>query len=144
MQAGYAHALGAVHDGDGTNFALFSAHAERVELCLFDASGRQQLERIDLPEKTHDVWHGYLPGVGPGAVYGYRVHGPYQVHAGQRFNPHKLLIDPYARRLIGGFVWHESHYAYDRGARSQDLSYDRHDNAAYAGQTRWRLLPGVW
>ncbi len=128
---GHANAVGAVNDGDGTNFALFSAHAERVELCLFDAAGREQIARVDLPEKTHDVWHGYLPGVEPGTPYGYRVHGPYQVHAGQRFNPHKLLIDPYARELLGPFVWHESHYAYDRSVQIQDLSYDQHDNAAY-------------
>ena len=128
---GYAHALGAVHDGDGTNFALFSAHAERVELCLYDAQGREQIARLDLPEKTHDIWHGYVPGIGPGTAYGYRVHGPYQVHSGLRFNPHKLLIDPYARELVGDFVWHESHYAYDRSTRMQDLSYDQHDNAAY-------------
>lgn len=131
IEPGYAHALGAIYDGDGTNFALFSENAERVELCLFDPGGREQVARIDLPEKTHDVWHGYLPGVGAGTAYGYRVHGPYQVHAGQRFNPHKLLIDPYARELVGEFVWHESHYAYDRAARMQDLSYDQHDNSAY-------------
>ncbi len=131
IQPGYAQPLGASYDGEGTNFALFSAHAERIELCLFDESGRQQVACFDLPEKTHDVWHGYLPGVEPGCAYGYRVHGPWQVHAGQRFNPHKLLLDPYARELVGAFAWHDSHYAYERGAPAEDLGFDRRDNAAY-------------
>ena len=131
IEPGYAHTLGATYDGEGTNFALFSAHAERVELCLFDPAGREQIARFDLPEKTHDIWHGYLPGVKPGSAYGYRVHGPWQVHAGQRFNPHKLLLDPYALELVGEYVWHESHYAYDRGSRTHDLSFDKRDNAAY-------------
>ncbi len=130
IEAGFAHRLGAVCDGDGTNFALFSQNAERVELCLYDESGRHEAARVDL-DQTHDVWHAYLPGVGAGTAYGYRVHGPYQVHAGHRFNPHKLLLDPYARALTGDFHWHEAHYGYDRGARSQDLSFDQRDNADY-------------
>ena len=130
VESGYAHRLGAVYDGEGTNFALFSEHAERVELCLFDAAGRIETGRVEL-DQTHDVWHAYLPGVGPGTAYGYRVHGPYQVHAGLRFNPHKLVLDPYARELTGDFTWHEAHYGYNRRARLQDLSFDQQDNADY-------------
>ena len=93
--------LGATWDGAGTNFALFSAHAEQVELCLFDDDGRTETARIVLPEFTHEIWHGYLPDVRAGQLYGYRVHGPYEPDAGHRFNPNKLLIDPYAKRLHG-------------------------------------------
>src|SRR6056297_4021852 len=90
---GLPYPLGATWDGQGTNFALFSAHATKVELCLFDDSGREE-QRIPLPEFTHEIWHGYLPGVGPGRLYGYRVHGPYEPDAGHRFNHNKLLLDP--------------------------------------------------
>jgi isoamylase len=91
--------LGATWDGLGVNFALFSAHATKVELCLFDDSGKTELERIELPEYTDEVWHGYLPTARPGTVYGYRVYGPYEPDAGHRFNHNKLLIDPYAKQL---------------------------------------------
>ena len=91
---GSPHQLGASWDGRGTNFALFSANAEKVELCLFDRLGRRELDRIELPECTDDVWHGYLPEAVPGQVYGYRVHGPYDPAAGHRFNANKLLLDP--------------------------------------------------
>ena len=101
LSAGAPHPLGATWDGRGTNFALFSANAEKVELCLFDSQGRREVERIALPERTEDVWHGYLNDVVPGQLYGYRVHGPYEPERGFRFNPHKLLIDPYAKRLAG-------------------------------------------
>jgi glycogen operon protein len=96
ISAGAPHPLGATWDGRGTNFALFSANAEKVELCLFDSYGRREIERIALPERTEDVWHGYLADVVPGQLYGYRVHGPYHPERGLRFNSHKLLIDPYA------------------------------------------------
>src|SRR5436309_735197 len=92
--------LGATWDGLGVNFALFSAHATKVELCLFDEAGETELERVELPEYTDEVWHGYLPAARPGTVYGYRVHGPYEPDAGHRFNPNKLLIDPYAKQLV--------------------------------------------
>jgi pullulanase/glycogen debranching enzyme len=97
VSAGSPFPLGARWDGSGVNFALFSANATKVELCLFDSSGRREIERVTLPEFTHEVWHGYLPDVRPGQLYGYRVHGPYEPSAGHRFNPHKLLLDPYAR-----------------------------------------------
>src|ERR671936_3104308 len=99
LTAGTPTRLGASWDGRGTNFALFSANAKKVELCLFDSQGRRELERIELPECTEDVWHGYLNDVSPGQLYGYRVHGPYAPEHGHRFNPNKLLLDPYARRL---------------------------------------------
>jgi glycogen operon protein len=104
VETGADYPLGAVFDGEGTNFALFSEYAERVELCVFDSTGSRETARVDLPAKTHDVWHGYLPRVEPGTVYGYRVHGPFEPHAGHRFNPHKLLLDPYARELAGEFT----------------------------------------
>ena len=88
--------LGAHWDGHGVNFSLFSANAERVELCLFDAAGEDEVERIEL-EHSGDCWHAYLPGRGPGTLYGYRVYGPYKPEQGHRFNPNKLLLDPYAR-----------------------------------------------
>ncbi|HBG50407.1 MAG TPA: glycogen debranching enzyme GlgX, partial [Gammaproteobacteria bacterium] len=91
IKEGLPFPCGATWDGKGTNFALFSAHATKVELCLFDAKGKQELTRVELPEHTDQIWHGYLPGIGPGTVYGYRVHGPYDPDAGHRFNPHKLL-----------------------------------------------------
>jgi len=129
LTAGMPHPLGATWDGRGTNFALFSATAQRVELCLFDGQGRRELERIELPERTEDVWHGYLNDVSPGQLYGYRVHGPYEPEHGHRFNPHKLLLDPYAKRLAGRLVWSDAHFGYRTGSAREDLSFDRRDNA---------------
>lgn len=129
LSAGTPHPLGATWDGRGTNFALFSANAEKVELCFFDSQGRRELERIALPERTEDVWHGYLNDISPGQLYGYRVHGRYDPEHGFRFNPHKLLRDPYARRLSGRLVWSDAHFAYRAGSPREDLSFDRRDNA---------------
>ncbi len=126
---GRPYPLGATWDGSGVNFALFSVNATRVELCLFDSSGRRELERIELPEYTDEVWHGYLPDVGPGQLYGYRVHGPYEPRRGHRFNPNKLLIDPYAQVLQGMLSWTDAHFGYRIGSPRQDLSFDRRDNA---------------
>jgi len=129
MEAGAPYPLGATWDGRGTNFALFSAHASKVELCLFDREGRRETQRITLPERTDDVWHVYLPQVAPGQLYGYRVHGPYEPAAGHRFNPNKLLIDPYSKRLGGHFTWADMHFGYRTGHRLEDLSFDRRDNS---------------
>jgi isoamylase len=129
ISAGFPHPLGATWDGGGTNFALFSANATKVELCLFDSAGRRETERIALPERTDNVWHGYLSHVAPGQLYGYRVHGPYEPNAGHRFNPHKLLIDPYSKRLAGHFAWTDAHFGYRTGHKLADLSYDRRDNS---------------
>ncbi|OBY92618.1 glycogen debranching enzyme GlgX [Pseudomonas sp. AU11447] len=123
--------LGATWDGLGVNFALFSAHATKVELCLFDAQGKRELERIELPEYSDEIWHGYLPDAHPGQIYGYRVHGPYEPDAGHRFNPNKLLIDPYARQLVGELRWSETLFGYTIGSADADLSFDERDSAAY-------------
>ncbi|MDT8397910.1 MAG: glycogen debranching protein GlgX [Pseudomonadales bacterium] len=131
LGSGYLSPQGAHWDGQGVNFALFSAHAEKVELCLFSADGRQELQRLVLPELTNQVWHGYLPGAGPGTVYAYRVYGPYQPQLGHRFNHHKLLLDPYARQLIGNFQWSDLHYGYQRESADTDLSFDARDNSAF-------------
>ena len=109
---GNPYPLGANWDGRGVNFALFSAHAEKVELCLFDRNGNQEQARIVLPEYTDEVWHGYLPEARPGQLYGYRVHGPYDPPNGLRFNPNKLLVDPYAKSLSGPVQWHDVVFGY--------------------------------
>ncbi|WP_020177740.1 glycogen debranching protein GlgX [Methylopila sp. M107] len=130
VEAGRPNKLGATFDGEGTNFALFSAHAERVELCLFDDKNNE-VERITLPEYSDEIWHGYLPGVTPGQLYGYRVHGPYRPEDGHRFNPNKLLIDPYARSLVGSIKWDDSHFGYTLDSPDKDLSFDERDSAPF-------------
>jgi glycogen operon protein len=130
---GRPHPLGATFDGRGVNFALFSAHATKVELCLFDRTGARETERIALPEYTDQVWHGYLPDVAAGQLYGYRVHGPYDPARGHRFNSAKLLLDPYARQLAGELRWGDAQFAYRLGDAREDLAIDRRDNA--------RLMP---
>ncbi|CAG2094453.1 glycogen debranching protein GlgX [Xanthomonas arboricola] len=120
---------GAVFDGQGTNFALFSAHATRVELCLFDEQGTEV--RVDLPEYTNEIWHGYLPDVKPGQRYGYRVHGPYEPTEGHRFNHNKLLMDPYAREMDGDLIWADELYGYTVGHPDGDLSFDERDSAPF-------------
>ena len=122
--------LGATWDGLGVNFAVFSAHAERIELCLFDRTGRREIARLTLPECTDEVFHGYLPEARPGLVYGYRAHGPYRPEDGHRFNPHKLLLDPYARQLVGELRWTDALCGYRMGSPRGDLSFDRRDSAA--------------
>jgi isoamylase len=128
---GRPHPLGATWDGSGTNFALFSAHAEQVELCLFDGEGEREVARLALPEYTHEIWHGYLPDVRPGQLYGYRVYGPYEPKAGHRFNHHKLLIDPYAKALVGEIRWDDALFGYRVGDEAEDLSFDERDSAPF-------------
>ncbi|BBK43527.1 glycogen operon protein GlgX homolog [Allostella vacuolata] len=130
LQAGSPYPLGATWDGLGVNFAIFSAHAERIDLCLFEPSGRREIARLTLPECTDEVWHGYLPGAELGQLYGYRAYGPYEPQRGHRFNHHKLLLDPYTRRLAGEVRWTDALYGYRLGAGRQDLSFDRRDSAA--------------
>src|SRR5215470_1288958 len=96
---------GAVCDGSGVHFSLFSAHATAVELCLFDEAGAIEVDRARLPDAGNGIWCGYLQGAGPGTVYGYRVQGPYEPEKGHRFNPHKLLMDPFARAYVGDLLW---------------------------------------
>jgi isoamylase len=145
-QAGKPNPRGATWDGAGTNFAIFSANATRVELCLFDETGEHELKRVDLPEFTDEIWHGYLPGVGPGTVYGYRVHGPYAPDEGHRFNPNKLLLDPYARSHVGQLKWDDACFGYTIGAENGDLSFDKRDSAPFVPKClvvdtsfRWRV-----
>jgi len=131
MREGQPFPLGATWDGLGVNFALFSANATKVELCLFDPHGKRELHRIEMPEYTDEVWHCYLPDARPGTVYGYRVHGPYEPDAGHRFNPNKLVIDPYARKLVGQLQWNDALFGYTVGHPDQDLSFDERDSAPY-------------
>ncbi|MBB5886779.1 glycogen debranching enzyme GlgX [Xanthomonas sp. LMG 8992] len=130
IREGLPYPLGATWDGLGVNFALYSAHATKVELCLFDDRGRE-IERIALPEYTDEIWHGYLPDARPGQLYGYRVYGPYAPDAGHRFNPNKLLLDPYAKQLVGELKWAPALFGYTIGHKDADLSFDRRDSAAY-------------
>ncbi len=131
ITAGRPNRLGAFFDNEGVNFALFSDHAHEVELCLFSADGTREEQRLTLPERTGEVWHGHVSGLRPGALYGYRVHGPYAPERGHRFNPHKLLIDPYTRALHGGFTTHEATFGYVSGAPEGDLSFDTRDSAPH-------------
>jgi isoamylase len=133
---GQAYPRGATWDGKGVNFSLFSANATKVELCVFDSNGRQELQRIALQERTDDVWHAYLPEARPGLLYGYRVHGPYDPQHGQRFNPHKLLIDPYAKQIQGQLRWSNALFGYRIGHPKEDLSFDRRDSAAGVPKSR--------
>ena len=133
ISAGHPWPLGAHWDGQGVNVAVFSAHAQSIELCLFDDAGRHELRRLALPARSHDIWHGYLPGAGPGLVYGLRAHGAWQPAQGQRFNPNKLLLDPYAREIVGRYAWRDEHF----GADPHDaLHIDTRDNAAQALKAR--------
>ena len=126
---GRPYPRGAHWDGEGVNFSLFSQHAEKVELCIFNQSGRNERQRISMRERTDYVWHCYLPEARPGLAYGYRVHGPYKPEDGHRFNPHKLLVDPYAKDLIGQLRWGDALYGYTIGSKREDLSFDRRDSA---------------
>ncbi len=130
LDAGLPYPLGAHSDGLGINFAVFSANASKIELCVFDQAGRRELKRLVLPECTDEVWHGYLHNAGPGLVYGYRAYGPYDPKNGHRFNPQKLLIDPYARKLMGAVRWSDALFGYRVEHPKADLSMDRRDSAA--------------
>jgi len=136
LREGQPFPLGATWDGLGVNFALFSAYATKVELCLFDLEGKQETDRIELPEYTDEVWHGYLPDARPGTVYGYRVHGPYEPDNGHRFNHHKLLLDPYAKQLVGDLQWNDALFGYTIGHQDKDLSFDERDSAPYMQKAR--------
>ena len=133
LQAGAPWPLGAHADANGINFAVFSAHAEGMDLCLFDETGEQETARYGLPARTHDVWHGYLPNARPGLIYGLRAHGLWAPQQGQRFNPAKLLLDPYARDIAGRFVWRDEHFGHDRQRPEEP---DLRDNARWALKAR--------
>ncbi len=133
LQHGHPWPMGATWDGHGVNFAVFSAHAQAMEVCMFDATGTVEQARLRLPAHTSDVWHGYLPNAGPGLVYGLRAHGLWQPDQGHRFNPHKLLLDPYARDVVGQFTWRDEHFGFDR---QNPQRIDARDNAATALKAR--------
>ncbi|RZT91982.1 glycogen debranching protein GlgX [Rivibacter subsaxonicus] len=132
LEPGLPHPLGATPRDGGTNFALFAGHATRVELCLFDVGGTQEWARLELRQHEDGIWHGFLPELGAGLVYGWRVHGPFEPGAGHRHNPHKLLLDPCAREIVGRFEWREEHL----GHADDPLQPDGRDNAAWALKAR--------
>ena len=141
LSEGLPYPLGATWDGLGVNFALFSANATKVELCLFDEGGRTELERLELPEYTDEVWHGYVPTARPGTTYAYRVHGRYAPLEGHRFNHHKLLLDPYARAHVGELTWHPAVFGYTKDAKAGDTKagdggFDVRDSAPYMPKCR--------
>jgi glycogen operon protein len=136
LSEGLPFPLGATWDGLGVNFALFSANATRVELCLFDEAGETELERIELPEFTDEVFHGYVHDARPGTVYGYRVHGPYAPDEGHRFNHNKLLLDPYAKAHTGTLIWDPAVFGYTVGDETADLSFDDRDSAKFMPKCR--------
>ena len=131
VRPGRPYPLGATWDGEGVNFALFSENATAVELCLFDRPDpAKESHRIRMEERTDQIWHVYLPEVRPGQLYGYRVHGPYEPGAGHRFNPSKVLIDPYAKAIAGAMCdWSDAMFGYRIGDPEADLSCDDEDNA---------------
>jgi glycogen debranching enzyme GlgX len=141
LQDGQPWPLGASFDGAGVNFAVFSAHAQAIEVCLFNAGGTHEIARLRLPARSNDVWHGYLPGAGPGLVYGLRADGPWRPDRGHRFNAAKLLLDPYARDIVGQFAWRDEHFAADR---AHPLHLDPRDNAALALKARVTLTQFDW
>jgi isoamylase len=151
ITAGDSARLGATVEEGGVNFALFSAHADQVELCLFDPTGAYEIARLPLPEYTNEIWHGFVPNLQPGTLYGYRVHGRHEPENGHRFNANKLLADPYARGFSGSLIQSDKHFGYDLNAEEdKDLTFDDRDNAsemikcvvvdpsAYAGSTSTR------
>ena len=130
MQEGSPNPRGATWDGKGTNFSVFSAHATKVEVCFFDESGKKEIDRRELPEYTNQIWHGYIPGVRPGTRYGLRVHGRYAPSEGHRFNPNKLLLDPYACAHIGDLEWNPALFGYQMES-GDDTTFDERDSAPY-------------
>jgi len=123
--------MGATPTAEGVNFAVFSEHATRVELCVFDSDGRREVMRHELAGPTHQVWHGFLPNAKAGLIYGYRVYGPYDPDSGHRFNPSKLLLDPYTKQLHGELQWHDAIFGYERGHTDGTHSFDARDSAPY-------------
>lgn len=136
LEEGRHEPLGSLARDGGVNIAVFSEHAHKIELCVFDAAGQRELRRYPLHGPVDGVFHGFLPGVGPGLVYGLRAHGPYAPEQGHRFNPNKLLLDPYAREITGHFGWRAEHHGYELGHPDGPRSLDARDNAAQALKAR--------
>jgi glycogen operon protein len=130
-QKGKSYPLGSIVDEKGVNFALFSANATKVELCLFDDTGVNEISRFEILESNKDIWHIYLEGVKAGQKYGYRVYGPYEPEKGHRFNHNKLLIDPYAKKLSGKLIWDKAIFGYDINHKDKDLSFSKLDSANF-------------
>jgi isoamylase len=130
LSEGHPHPRGATWDEKGTNFAIFSEHATKVEVCIFDADGKEEIERIELPEYTNQIWHGYIPGVRAGTRYGYRVYGPYDPENGHRFNHNKLLLDPYACAYSGHLEWNPALFGYKMES-GDDTTFDERDSAPF-------------
>ena len=129
---GHPYPLGATWDGNGVNFALYADNATKVELCLYSSiTSKRESTKIELQERTHQIWHTYIPNLKPGQLYGYRVHGPYDPQKGHRFNHHKLLIDPYARAISGNINWHDSLFGYDRKGGGGNNSMSRSDSGPH-------------
>ncbi|WP_395140509.1 glycogen debranching protein GlgX [Schlegelella aquatica] len=141
---GKPYPRGATWDGQGVNFALFSEHAERVELAIFDETGRRERQRIEMRERTDHVWHCYLPEARPGMAYGYHVYGPYKPEEGHRFNPHKLVLDPYAKDFVGQLRWSDALYGYTIGHKREDLSFDRRESAPHMPKCRVLETAFTW
>jgi isoamylase len=139
---GKSYPLGATWDGEGVNFALFSEHAERVELCLFDPKSRREIDRVPMRWHTDQIWHCYLPEARPAWLYGYRVYGPYEPKKGLRFNPNKLLLDPYAYQIIGSVRWSDALFGYRVGNPREDLVLDRRDSAP--AMPKCRVIDGAF
>src|ERR1700753_2551900 len=132
---GLPNPLGATWDGRGTNFALFSANATKVEVCIFDSFDGKETSRTELPEYTDQIFHGFLPDVGPGTFYGFRVHGPYEPNHGHRFNPNKLLLDPYAKAVVGNLEWNSALFGYQIET-GDDRTFDERDSAGFMPRCR--------
>ncbi|GAA4424000.1 glycogen debranching protein GlgX [Pontibacter saemangeumensis] len=129
---GSPYPLGATWDGEGVNFALYGGNSTAVDLCLYDPTDhKKEIAKIKLTEHTHQIWHVYLPGLQPGQLYGYRVHGPYEPHRGNRYNANKLLLDPYAKAISGTVEWHDSLFGYEVGHPDEDFSFSKSDSAPY-------------
>ena len=123
--------LGATANAGGTNFAVFSGHATRIDVCIFDAPGGREIERFELPEYTDEIFHGHVAEIGAGTFYGFRAHGPYEPEAGHQFNPNKLLLDPYARAHAGKLAWDPAVFGYALGGGNGDLTLDERDSAPF-------------
>lgn len=131
IQPGTPYPLGSRYDGKGVNFALFSAHATKVELCLFNKNGTEEISRLAIDVNDNNIWHIYVRGLKPGQIYGYRVYGPYKPEEGHRFNPNKLLFDPYGKKLSGKLIWHKAIFGYNPDSPEKDLSFNELDSAPY-------------
>ncbi len=134
VEEGHPYPQGATWTGLGVNFSLFSANATKVELCLFDDHGETEIGRVALPEYTNEIWHGFLPEARPGTVYGYRVHGPYDPENGHRFNPNKLVLDPFAKGVVGQITWAPELFGYKMG--EEDTTFDDRDSAQFMPKGR--------